>query len=172
MKQLILPLQKLRPPLLWQSQKVQKDADREINPKFAHEFTGAAVLELVDVETGAFTHQAVEFHHPASGEHRIQRRTESGMRRWIKFCRDDVPTLADHLRESAIASLVEMLGIGVDVAKCSMAADHPTRLGTHQNIVRVKHSRPLVNPRDQRGVRILVNDLTVEQVTVAHRLRT
>src|SRR5271154_37177 len=152
MKQLILPLQKLRPPLLWQSQKVQKDADREINPKFAHEFTGAAALELVDVEARAFTHQAIEFHHPAGGEHRIQRRTEGGMHRRIKFCRDDVPTLADHLREPAIASLVEMLGISVDLAKCSIAADDPTWLGTHQNIVRVKHSRSLVNPRDQHGV--------------------
>src|SRR5271154_5051953 len=120
MKQLILPLQKLRPPLLWQSQKVQKDADWEINPKFAHEFTEAAVLELVDVEAGTFTHQAVEFHHPAGGEHRIQRRTESRMHWRIKFCRDDVPPLADHLREPAIAPFVEMLGIGVDLAKCGI----------------------------------------------------
>src|SRR5271156_697957 len=107
MKQLILPLQKLRPPLLWQSQKVQKDADRKINPEFAHEFAGAAVLELVNVEARAFAHQAIEFHHPAGGEHRIQGRTEGGMHRRIEFRRDDVPTLADHLGESAVASLVK-----------------------------------------------------------------
>lgn len=105
----------------------------------------------------------VELHHVSRREDRIERGAEGRVRRGIKLGGDDVPAFADQLRKAGVSTLVEEFGVVVDLPQILVATDNPARLRPDRDVVGIHDCRAFVHLRDDRLVRIFVDDLAVEK---------
>src|SRR3546814_16188224 len=86
----------------------------------------------------------------------------------MDFCRDNVPILANQLCEAGVAMLVEILGIRIDFTHILGATNNPAGL-TYRNIVGEEGRRTAVDFGNDRLIRVLVDDLAIEQRAVPRR---